>query len=924
MAAPIGTSPRAAAASASASATLMKSGRLAPAIRFPLFRFKLYFLASPKRSCYLRRAKGQRPHGRRPKKIPAQERAEAGGTASRRRRAEGRQARLCAAKPRRRRAARSLIAKRTPDAAAAAAGERPKRDFKRDDRPRGEGGRAGRGAPKPFRKGPPRDGERKPFVKRADGDRKPFVKREDGDRQAVRQARRRCGVNPMPRALRAASASLMRPGPRAASARSAISAAVRKAPAKVFSAASVRSGAWRVRASPGRRKTLLRRSKSHEGQKRSYGMKSHDDGGKKPFRKPAEAGAEAPGERIAKRLARAGIASRRDAEELIAAGRVKVNGKELASPAFNVMPDDTIEVDGTAIPPIERTRLFLFHKPAGVVTTNRDPEGRKTVFDVLPADLPRLMTIGRLDINTEGLLLLTNDGGLSRVLELPATGWLQALPRARARQGRREGAAGLKDGHRRRRRVLWLDRGDARPRAGLERLADDRPARRQEPRGEEHPGRARPRRVAADPHFLRSVPARRPAGGPCAGDQGPHAARPARRAADRGSRARISSADIVKPVLQQAGEARSRSRVEEVAERPKIMRDGERGTDRRGRADQEPQAPREHPRRGAGQAVDARPGRIRRGDRPERPKFERGEAGARANSATGPIVLRRSDKPGRSRAAERSPNASSGRSSRRASARPMSGWRRAHGRSAPAGRRPKRPKSRRKRAAKKAYRQAGRRQAGFGKPRGDRPRRRPAPDRQAAAQRRKAMRIVGGEFRGRPLATPRTQAIRPTTDRTREAVFNVLAHRFARQAGRRARARPVRRHRRARAGSAVARRFALPVHRGIGRGPRPDPHQCRGVRAARAAPRSSAATRPVSAMPARSQPFGLVFADPPYGKGLGEAALRSARRGGWLLPGALCVVEEAAVGCHSTPGEGFAVLDERGYGDTIIRFIEAA
>jgi len=137
-------------------------------------------------------------------------------------------------------------------------------------------------------------------------------------------------------------------------------------------------------------------------------------------------GAEAEeGERIAKRLARAGIASRRDAEELIAAGRVAVNGRKLSSPAFNVMPDDEIAVDGTPIPPIERTRLFLFHKPAGLVTTNRDPEGRRTVFDVLPPELPRLMTVGRLDINTEGLLLLTNDGGLARVLELPSTGWLR-------------------------------------------------------------------------------------------------------------------------------------------------------------------------------------------------------------------------------------------------------------------------------------------------------------------------------------------------------------------------------------------------------------------------------------------------------------------------------------------------------------------
>jgi 23S rRNA pseudouridine2605 synthase len=187
-------------------------------------------------------------------------------------------------------------------------------------------------------------------------------------------------------------------------------------------------------------------SKSHEGQRRSYGMKSHEGGDKKPFRKRPEAVEEAAGERIAKRLARAGIASRRDAEDLIATGRVSVNGRKLDSPAFNVMPDDRIEVDGTAIPAIERTRLFLFHKPAGVVTTNRDPEGRKTVFDVLPADLPRLMTIGRLDINTEGLLLLTNDGGLSRVLELPATGWLRRY-RVRVHGKVEEKAlAGLKDG----------------------------------------------------------------------------------------------------------------------------------------------------------------------------------------------------------------------------------------------------------------------------------------------------------------------------------------------------------------------------------------------------------------------------------------------------------------------------------------------
>jgi 23S rRNA pseudouridine2605 synthase len=142
-------------------------------------------------------------------------------------------------------------------------------------------------------------------------------------------------------------------------------------------------------------------------------------------RKPAQAaGGDAP-ERIAKRLARAGVASRREAEAMIAAGRVAVNGKVIDSPALNVSGSDRIEVDGAPIPEIERTRLFLYHKPAGLVTTNRDPQGRPTVFDALPRDLPRLVTVGRLDINTEGLLLLTNDGGLSRVLELPSTGWLR-------------------------------------------------------------------------------------------------------------------------------------------------------------------------------------------------------------------------------------------------------------------------------------------------------------------------------------------------------------------------------------------------------------------------------------------------------------------------------------------------------------------
>lgn len=130
-------------------------------------------------------------------------------------------------------------------------------------------------------------------------------------------------------------------------------------------------------------------------------------------------------ERIAKVMARAGLCSRRDAEAWIKEGRVSVNGGTIASPALNVGPADRIAVDGQPIERRQRTRLFHYHKPRGLVTTAKDPEGRQTVFDNLPDELPRVVSVGRLDINTEGLLLLTNDGGLARVLELPSTGWLR-------------------------------------------------------------------------------------------------------------------------------------------------------------------------------------------------------------------------------------------------------------------------------------------------------------------------------------------------------------------------------------------------------------------------------------------------------------------------------------------------------------------
>ena len=132
-----------------------------------------------------------------------------------------------------------------------------------------------------------------------------------------------------------------------------------------------------------------------------------------------------PGERIAKVLARAGVCSRRDAEKLIEAGRVSVNGTVLESPAIKVTTRDKILVDDKAIPRQEPTRLWRYHKPTGLVTTHKDPEGRTTVFESLPEGMARVMSVGRLDINSEGLLLLTNDGELARRFELPSTGWLR-------------------------------------------------------------------------------------------------------------------------------------------------------------------------------------------------------------------------------------------------------------------------------------------------------------------------------------------------------------------------------------------------------------------------------------------------------------------------------------------------------------------
>ena len=164
-------------------------------------------------------------------------------------------------------------------------------------------------------------------------------------------------------------------------------------------------------------------------------------------------------------MARAGLCSRRDAEGWIAAGRVAVNGAVIASPALNVGPGDRITVDGEPLPEREQTRLFLFHKPRGLVTTARTRRGGRRSSMILPEGLPRVVSVGRLDINTEGLMLLTNDGGLARVLELPATGWLRRY-RVRANG---EIDAGALDALAKGVTIDGIDyaghRGDARPRS---------------------------------------------------------------------------------------------------------------------------------------------------------------------------------------------------------------------------------------------------------------------------------------------------------------------------------------------------------------------------------------------------------------------------------------------------------------------------
>ena len=266
------------------------------------------------------------------------------------------------------------------------AGERPARRFD-GDRPRGPAGES-----KPYRSKAPGGGD-KPYRPRPEGDAKPYrARKPEGEAGFPERPARRFGAD------------------------------------KPFGDRKPREDRGVGGPRPERSERQFRTDKPFRGEKpgfreRPRGAQAEGRGGDRS--PPATEEAAAVPERIAKRLARAGVSSRRDAEALVADGRVAVNGKVLASPAFNVIAADRITIDGQPIPEIERTRLFLFHKPGGLVTTNRDPEGRPTIFEALPEELPRLITVGRLDINTEGLLLLTNDGGLARLLELPATGWLR-------------------------------------------------------------------------------------------------------------------------------------------------------------------------------------------------------------------------------------------------------------------------------------------------------------------------------------------------------------------------------------------------------------------------------------------------------------------------------------------------------------------
>src|SRR3954451_15890953 len=299
---------------------------------------------------------------------------------------------------------------------------------KGDDRPRGDRPERKFGGDKKFSRGAPDRGPRKDYGDRPDrgrdrGDSKPWQKREDRGERDSRPARDGAGNFDKPRFDRSRDDGGGEDRPRFSRSR------------------EDRPKFDRPRERPAGRTDWQEHPRSEGDRPR---RENEDDskifakrpafGGRGAYRErqpefdkraPQPPRVKKSGERIAKVVSRAGLASRRDAEEWITQGRVTVNGRVINSPALDVTANDTITVDGKVLPPRERTRLFMYHKPRGLMTTHADPEGRPTVFDNLPEGLPRLISIGRLDFNTEGLLLLTNDGGLARALELPDTGWLR-------------------------------------------------------------------------------------------------------------------------------------------------------------------------------------------------------------------------------------------------------------------------------------------------------------------------------------------------------------------------------------------------------------------------------------------------------------------------------------------------------------------
>ncbi|WP_102961496.1 pseudouridine synthase [Mangrovicella endophytica] len=345
-----------------------------------------------------------------------------------------------------------------PDAADGSAGDAPRKSggFRRDrtagaeGRGEGRGERPSGGAPRRFGKPAAASGE---GARGADRPRKPFRPREDGDAAAGERPRKTFRPRPdreggdgearRPRRERPAEASGDTPrrsfkredgceeAPRRPRRNASPDSAEGAKPFRPRSHGMLSHGPRPdADGKPARPKSYGRLAPdavaTERKRPRRDASSEASERGERPARRERSEPVAATGTmRIAKRLARAGIASRRDAEGMIADGRIKVNGTILDTPARDVTGSDHIEVDGAPLPAIERTRLWLFHKPQGLVTTNRDPEGRPTVFDRLPEDMPRVLSIGRLDINTEGLLLLTNDGGLARILELPSTGWLR-------------------------------------------------------------------------------------------------------------------------------------------------------------------------------------------------------------------------------------------------------------------------------------------------------------------------------------------------------------------------------------------------------------------------------------------------------------------------------------------------------------------